>query len=328
MLGPTWLAEDTPHFLRAAGLLPAVMLLPAVGLAQLWQWPRLPAPARQGLVAAICLGSLALTVRDYTTYSRQPVVAMYFEAAATGMARQIRAESADTAVYLDRWFWDEATQKGWPSLPFLANLTNVRLYRPETGVPPPAEGQAVSLYAWPYGDLSFVPGLMPAWTVITVSDGPLARGDLESTPYPLFVRYHAQEPPARWPLAVNFGGQMQLRQASVTVVDAHTMAVDLYWAAAAVVTPELTAFVHIEGPGGVLAQSDTPPANGRWQPAWWQPGQIIHEQRTISLSRPLDPATDQVTVGLYNARTLERLPVLGEDGREIGIDDWGLTIDD
>ena len=68
------------------------------------------------------VGSLLLTVNDYVNYSRDPETALLFEAAATEMAYQIRDEEANTAVYLDRWFWDEETQKGWPSIPFLGGF--------------------------------------------------------------------------------------------------------------------------------------------------------------------------------------------------------------
>ena len=48
MLLPTILAEDTPHFLRAVGVLPVVMVIPAVGLDTLAQWLTL----RDGLTPA------------------------------------------------------------------------------------------------------------------------------------------------------------------------------------------------------------------------------------------------------------------------------------
>ncbi|MEJ2748415.1 MAG: glycosyltransferase family 39 protein, partial [Anaerolineae bacterium] len=56
MLGPTILAADTPHFLRASGLLPGVVILPAIGLAQIWQWPRLPQRGRQAAAIFLAAG--------------------------------------------------------------------------------------------------------------------------------------------------------------------------------------------------------------------------------------------------------------------------------
>jgi 4-amino-4-deoxy-L-arabinose transferase-like glycosyltransferase len=63
LLLPTILAEDTPHFLRAVGVLPAVCLVAASGLDWLWaargQW----APLRRVLVVAALLAGGLLTTR-------------------------------------------------------------------------------------------------------------------------------------------------------------------------------------------------------------------------------------------------------------------------
>ncbi len=66
MLLPTLLAEDTPHFLRAVGVWPALAFLPALGLEAGTDWlarraPRFALPALTLILAA----SLGLTVRDY-----------------------------------------------------------------------------------------------------------------------------------------------------------------------------------------------------------------------------------------------------------------------
>ena len=84
MLGVTILAEDTPHFLRAVGILPAAVFLPALGLAWLLKWPRLPKMLGSGLVALLVAGSLLLTVRDYVNYSQQPDTALHLLPRKTG----------------------------------------------------------------------------------------------------------------------------------------------------------------------------------------------------------------------------------------------------
>jgi hypothetical protein len=65
MLGPTILAEDSPHFLRAVGVLPAAVMIPALGLSQLWVWSKLPPRLGPVLVAGLLAASLAATVKDY-----------------------------------------------------------------------------------------------------------------------------------------------------------------------------------------------------------------------------------------------------------------------
>ena len=87
MLGPTIFAADTPHFLRAAGILPAVVYLPAIGLDQIWLWQRLSKTVRSLLIGGLLLGSLLITVRDYMAYGRDPQVANAFESVAADLAQ-------------------------------------------------------------------------------------------------------------------------------------------------------------------------------------------------------------------------------------------------
>ncbi|NKQ37687.1 MAG: hypothetical protein HF973_19010 [Chloroflexi bacterium] len=316
MLMPTILAEDTPHFLRVVGVLPAVLIFPAIGLAQIWRWERLPAWLRQGGVIVLLAGSLLITLQDYVNYGNDPETALMFEAAAVALAADLQAEAGDTAVYLDRWFWDEPTQKGWPSIPYLTDLDNVQFYRPESGLPPPAPGQPVSIYAWRFGDLSFVPGLMPAPGIVNVKIGPLARGDLETEAYPLYVRYQGAPGLLSKDTAANFGGVIRLEEAALSFGE-DDWVVDLTWGADTAVAPHLVAFVHLVGPEGILAQSDLPPGGGNWLPDWWQPGQIVREQRRFGGIRPYNPQQDFLRIGVYNAQTGQNLPLLDESGKAI-----------
>jgi 4-amino-4-deoxy-L-arabinose transferase-like glycosyltransferase len=323
MLGVTILAEDTPHFLRAVGILPAAVFLPALGLAWLLKWPRLPKRVGSGLVAGLIAGSLLLTVRDYVNYSQQPDTALLFEAAATELADSLNKEAAGTAVYLDRWFWDEASQKGWPSIPFLADLSDVTLYRPETGLPPAAPGQPVSLYTWPFGELAFVPQLLAGAEMVVVRNGHLARGDLELEPYPLYVRYASStRPPTEAP--VNFDNRFTLHSSTVTRLDEQTLQVDLVWQKNGDTLPDPVAFLHLLDASGLVTQNDAPPGGRHWLAHWWQADQWVHEQRILYLPDPWDPARYTLRVGLYDPATLERLPVIGPGGENLG-DGWPLV---
>jgi hypothetical protein len=272
----------------------------------------------------LLISSFMLTIRDYAAYGRDPETALLFEAAATELGERLRAEEAGTAVYLDRWFWDEATQKGWPSIPFLADLHNVTMYRPEFAIPSATPGQPVAIYAWPFGDLSFVPQLITPPALVWVQAGSLARGDLEETAYPLYVRYAATPLLANWLEAVNFADQIHLRHSTVALTDAQTLQVDLYWAAETVVNPNLVAFVQIIGPDGIIAQSDLPPGGGLWAADWWRPGLVVRERREIEGARPFDRSNQRIIVGLYDALTGERLPVVDENHRVIA-DSWEIA---
>lgn len=319
MLWVTILAEDAPHFLRAVGILPAAMFLPAIGLNWLWRWPKLPQIGRQLLVIILLAGSLFLTIRDYQAYGRDPAVAYLFEAASVSLAEQLKQESAATAVYMDYWFWDDPTQGGWPSIPYLQDLHNVEQYRPEFGVTPAEPGQPVSIYAWEFGDLSFVPQLIQPPALVTIHSGELARGDLEAEAYPLYLLYRARPLPANFPPPTNFANQIKLRDSQVTLLDEQTLQIDLYWEADTAVDPNLVAFVHILGTAGhIISQHDAPPAQGYWQSDWWQSDLIIQEQRQLILPEPYNPQTMQISVGLYNPHTSERLNIIDSNDNPTG----------
>jgi len=317
MLGPTILAEDAPHFLRAAGVLPGAVFFPAIGLALLWNWDRLPATARRAAVLMLLAGSAALTMRDYADYARQPDVAYLFEAAAAHLAGAAADDAAaGMGVYMDRRFPD-----GWPSIRFLLAGRSPEPYSPTEGIP--ALASPTAIYAWPYEPLDKVAASLEPPALVDISVGPLARGDLEPEPYSLYTRYGVlpldaadEEPMAR------FDGRFALRAASVEPTAPDVLDVALQWLPDAEFTPAgppPNLFIHVVGPEGMLGQYDGPLARGLWPTGSWRPGIALGERHTLRLNRPYDPATDSVRIGLYWAETGERLPVL---------DAGGLPIDD
>jgi hypothetical protein len=313
LLIPTILAADTPHFLRAVGILPAAVIFPALGLH--WIMGRLETRDwRLGglLVFSLLLSSLTLTVRDYTTYGRSPDTATLFEAAATDLAQQINTETAATVIFVDNRFWS-----GWQAIPFLVDEARVTRFDGANGFEGMV-GRETAVYAWPHDSLDYLAQVLPPPALITPQQGSLARGDLDETAYPLYVRYHSQPAPD-WPVLANFGNQFRLRQANVEQLSDSQLQVDLYWEGETAVYPPITTFIHVVGQQGVVAQSDAPPGNNLWH--WWQPGLIIHDQHRLDLPAPLT-ADQQIIVGLYNSQTGDRL--LNEDGSDF----WRLELDE
>lgn len=307
MLGPTLLAADTPHFLRAAGVLPGVLFLPAIGLAWLWQWERLPQSLRRGLVIALALASLAQTGRDYAAYAQAPDTAYLFETAATTLAEQINQEPAGRAVFLDERYWS-----GWPSVMFLVPHQPT-LFNPETGLLA-ATDLPFTVYVWPYGPLDFMPTAVPPTAHILPELGPLSRGDLEPEAYPLYLRYQIQPLPQHPTLAV-FGDKVSLQATAVTSLPDNRLQIDLDWTLADQhPAANLTVFVHVLANGQIIGQADSLPAAGYWPWAWWRQGWLIRDSHILSLSQPYNPATDTIEVGLYDPATLTRLSVETTDG--------------
>ena len=314
MLGPTILAADAPHFLRAAGLLPAVVLLPAIGLAWLWRWPRLPSWTGALLVAFLLLGSLVWTITAYRGYARDQQVAYAFESAATGLGLELQVESPGTTVYLDDRLWTS-----WPSLEFLVGGDSiVKRYLSPDDLPDSIRAPS-AVYAWPYDSLDFLHDRIQPPVLLTIQDGPLTKGDLEEEAYPLYVRYGVETASAIDPLRLaNFAGQVYLHEANVEQLDPDRLRVDIYWEAEGAIEDDLSVFVHVIGPDGLIGQSDAPLASGRWRGAWWQPGLIVRESHDIVLDEPFDNERHEVRVGLYRTEGGQRLPVVGSAGEEAG----------
>lgn len=320
MLGPTILAEDTPHFLRAAGVLPALLLLPALGLDAIARSHVIAEWLRPGLIGGLLAGSLFLTVRDYVNYTTAPDTAYLFESAARQLAEQLNQNQTvlpETAVYLDRRFLD-----GWPSVQFLLTNPNAIPFTPESGLPPLTERS--DLFVWPYDTRDFIPPALPPQATIFASSGPLARGDLEPEPYPLYTRYLIQ-PDATLPPLADFGGALRLHAASAVVVDG-AVQVDLVWGADTAVDPTLTAFVHLVGPNGLVTQADALPGQSLWPADWWRPGLLLHERRTLPLPPNWERVDYAVMIGLYDA-TGTRLPVTAVDTTPLG-DSWRVPLEE
>lgn len=320
MLGPTILAADTPHFLRAAGLLPGVVFLPAIGLDLLWRWERLPVWLRRALVVALLAGSLMTTIRTYAEYGQEPDVGFLFEDAAAELGTTVAATPDNITVYMDQRF-----PEGWPSILFLAGDRAVELFSPDDRLLP-AEGPTI-VYAWPYDPLDALADLPTSPGVLTPTAGPLARGDLEPAPYSLYTEYAftpGQLPATR---ADNFANLFRLRDAQIMEPAPGDLVVTLHWDQPGSAPPVAerpdtmpTAFVHVVGPdGAVLAQNDAPLANGLWPAAWWATALAVTDTHTLHLPEPLDPASHRIVAGLYWPQSSERLPLL--DSRYNTVDD-------
>ena len=317
MLGPTILAEDTPHFLRASGILPGVIFLPALGLAQWSQWSHLPLWFRHSTIPLLLGFSLLTTISDYRQYAQDTEVAYLFEAAVTDMAQQINQETANTTVFIEQnRYW-----QALPALRFLVPSQSVIPFHPQTLPPPPTP--PATLYVWPHDDLNFIPQLLLPPTLLSLQVGSLARGDLETTPYAFYLRYHSQPLSNHEKPLANFDNQLELRHASLIMQSANELTVTVAWQANKAIQPNLVTFIHVVGPTGLLTQVDTPPLSGYWQPQWWQPGIVLQDQHTLTLPLPFDPNQHYILIGLYDAASQIRLSIVDTNGQPTA-DAWRL----
>ena len=326
MLVPTWLSEDAPHFLRAAGALPLLVIFPALGLDAAMGW--MERRGRNGwAIAATCtvlVGSTTLTARDYfVRYARDPQTAYAFESAATELAVEInrftgvgwdgsgiaigrRAPEHDRQVYLDDRLWDE-----WEAIHFLVQETSGVALIPAETMPP--QSRETLLLAWPYDGLEQHQALLPRDAVIKAYGGPLTQGDLEETPYEAFVAF-AADPRAREtvPYLGRFGEQIALVDCAVEM-NKHVWQVELRWEALTPPARNYVVFVHLRDEGKIIAQHDGEPATGHYPTSLWRSGDIVVDTHALNVSKSRE-GTGQIVVGMYAWPELERLAVAPATG--------------
>ena len=312
MLLPTVLAEDAPHFLRAAGVLPVALLLPALGLDAVWTWLARRGRARLGglvVVAALAVG-LASTVHDYfVVHTRSDAAYYQFETGATEAAREIDqflgagwqggwtvpgAERPEGyRAYIAERLWDN-----WANIRFLTTPSGVRTLTPDRRL----SGDHVLLVLWPFEDNRAALAQLPTPGLVEARAGAWEQGDLEPMPRQLYytVRATPDLPPAR--LSADFGPTElvagEWRQVGQTVY------VRLAWRSRGPLPSSLAAFVHAVGPGGLLAQADGPPG-GLYPGPVWRAGDVVAEERRLDVG----PNTNltEIRIGLYDVGSQTRL---------------------
>jgi len=327
MLVPTIAAADVPHFLRAVGVLPPLVILPALGLETIWQ----AAAQRERWVwgsVVICLVlivDLGMTGRDYfVQYGSSAEAAYAFEDAAVDLAAEINrftsvgwdghglAVSNDSAlpeghVYLDRRLW-----QAWKGLAFLVpSQRAVVKFQPNDTLPLQGR-EPMLLLLWPYDDLQPYLEALPHPARIEAHAGPLTRGDLEKEAYPAYAAYRVEplNGQPRAPLA-RFGESIELIDFTIEKRE-RVWEVHLTWSARARPTEAYTAFVSLCEDrckqGDVLAQDDAQPGRGHYPTQWWHPGDVVVDVHTLEFPSEGRTAAS-IAVGMYTWPSLERLPV-------------------
>ena len=113
-----------------------------------------------------------------------------------------------------------------------------------------------------------------------------------------------------------YADKIQLTGFSTTTAKrGESLEVDLYWEALKPIDGDYIVFVHVlNSDGGLVANHDSRPDNGRFPTPSWPPGAVIPDTHTILLPDNLPSGDYQLKAGLYEPETGERLPVTTADG--------------
>ncbi len=334
MLLPTILAEDTPHFLRAVGVLPIMAVFPALALDQFSlvnsQWSIVRGRVLKidscYLIIVILAISAALTARDYfVRYARDQNVQFWFDDAGVQKAVEINrfagsgwtgtewivpggSPAPERRVFIDRSLWDGADNANTRFLvPAQSALTFIQA---DSDLPAPGVGPTL-LLVWPYEDWRRDLALLPPQSVIELRQGAQSKGDRDPEPIVNYLVIRAEpytsvpQPLARFQNGVQLVGAQ--------VVGAR---VRLTWYAPQTPETDYAVFVHARRGDATIAQHDSDPASGLYPMTWWRPGDVVVDEHP--LSGAWDARRDQVVVGLYRRDTDVRLPTVDKAGAVIG----------
>lgn len=97
-----------------------------------------------------------------------------------------------------------------------------------------------------------------------------------------------------------------------------TLPVELTWRGVGTAHGRYTIFVQLIGPDGALvAQHDQEPLQGLYPTSAWLPDIPITDKYELTLPATLPPGAYRLMTGLYDAKTMQRLPLL-QDGQPAG----------
>ncbi len=93
----------------------------------------------------------------------------------------------------------------------------------------------------------------------------------------------------------------------------------LFWQRRAAVDEDYKVFVHLlDGQGGLVAQTDSAPANGARPTSQWAADELVLDRHGLLLPESLPPAGYELLVGMYHPATGERLAVQDAAGQAVG----------
>jgi hypothetical protein len=127
------------------------------------------------------------------------------------------------------------------------------------------------------------------------------------------------------PVDADLGGRVQLLGYSLTPADGEALfapgsqlSVTLYWQAQRDMPISYKVFVQWVGAGQALAQNDAVPGGWQRPTTGWVPGEVIVDRHVLALPSALPAGEYTLIAGMYDERTLRRLPRLDGSGSTLG----------
>jgi len=311
-------------------IVPFIFLLLAHIAGQIGSWLVARGPwFRRGVWLAVAVVAL-LQLRWAIRTNVEPV----HQFLTTSVYHQDRQFNADSATPL-AWLANQSPQTevvAWGpsagSLPTWAFSDRLafKLYPPRPQTIPALTGNLVSR------DVGFIivaPDMVSKYPDLLKEQFPGNGSRLEITSFPpgwaLTFAYH-QMPcdwcifrlldnnPPQQPASYRLGQSIELTgfdQYPASLQPGDTLHLTLHWVAHDTVGQDLTVFTQLLGPDYQLhGELDRQPVNNLWPTSRWQPGQPVADRYDIPVDAQAPAGEYLILVGMYNAQTGQRQPVI------------------
>jgi hypothetical protein len=131
----------------------------------------------------------------------------------------------------------------------------------------------------------------------------------------------ARPPSPQVPLEANLDNQVRLLGYDLEgqFMAGDTLHLSLFWEALSPPSKDYTVFVHLMGEDGqIWGQQDSQPVTGYYPTSRWTQGEFIRDQYHLTIKEGAPAGLYTLQVGMYDASTSLRLPVLDEEGLPVG----------
>jgi hypothetical protein len=346
MVVPSLLSDSPPNFSRAIGAIPAICVLPALGLVGGWRvlrrWAEhtplpasgaaTPSPQERGervtgstagiaaiLAALILTGSAAWTARDYyRTFAHQPDAYYWYDADKEEVADVLEDLASRGKVYMAPPWVKHAT------VAFLTRGYGIKEVALGTGIviPDPARVQDAYyvLRADDAGESRFVSRRLgppdEQWTVDDRYGNQLLFIHHLST-----ATLTGSVPRPEQPMQATFGNIIRLQGYTINVDVEEDGRIDIlfYWHSLQSAPINYTQFVHlVDESGEGWGQRDREPLDTTYRTTEWQPGDTIIDRFRVEVDPDAPPGRYALLTGWYDLETGARLPAVMDGGRVAG----------
>jgi hypothetical protein len=127
--------------------------------------------------------------------------------------------------------------------------------------------------------------------------------------------------PPEYDVDYHLGDHIRLERVTLNtdlVIPTGRLVIRPYWTSDGRVERSYKAFWHLlSSDRALLAQRDDLPLGGSRPTPTWQRGEVIEDRYTIDLGWDAEPGWYELSMGMYDAETMERLPAYTANGERV-----------